>query len=48
MSQLRRFWGWYLRVTGYTKAKEDRFNVLQAFPEESRCTCGLCDPRRLP
>lgn len=47
-SIFRKAWDWYLRVTGYTKAKQDRLNVLTSFPAESRCTCLLCNPKRLP
>lgn len=50
-----RLWRWYLRVTGYAAAVERR-PMFQStvFPDDrsleagKRCSCGLCDLRRLP
>ena len=49
-----RIWGWYRRLTGYEKVIESRLRIRSTvFPEQSqadgmRCSCRLCDPRRLP
>lgn len=50
MSLIRRLWGWYLRVVGYAPRREPEFPRYQStvLPGGDRCTCGLCDPRRLP
>lgn len=49
-SIFRRLWSWYLRVVGYAPRREPEYPRYQstAFPSGERCTCLLCNPRRLP
>jgi len=47
---LRRLWSWYQRVTGYAPRREPEYPRYQStvLPGGERCTCLLCNPRRLP